>query len=174
MVKLAAGNQVETIRRIEQLYARLNPGFTFDYKFVDAQYQSQYVAEQRVSILSRYFAGLAIIISCLGLLGLASFTAQRRLKEIGIRKVLGSTEFGIIYLLSREFTKIVLASIIIALPISYFITHLWLQNFAFRITPAWWYFLGAGATALVIAWLTVGTQALKAARVNPTQCLKDE
>jgi putative ABC transport system permease protein len=174
MVKLAGGKQAETVDKLKDLYQKFNPGFTFDYKFLDTEYLSQYMAEQRVATLSRYFAGLAILISCLGLFGLASFTAERRLKEIGIRKVLGSTVMGIVYLLSGEFTKIVFVSIIIALPVSFFFTRLWLENFAFRIPLEWWYFIGAGMMALVIARVTVGTQAFKAARVNPTRCLKDE
>jgi putative ABC transport system permease protein len=174
MVKLASAKQNEAIAGIEDLYKKINPGFTLDYQFLDTQYQSQYIAEQRVSVLSRYFAGLAILISCLGLFGLAAFTAERRLKEIGIRKVLGSSVVGIVYLLSSDFTKIVLTAVVIALPASYFIASYWLDNFAFKIPLELGYFLGAGLMALIIAWLTVGTQALKAARVNPTQCLKDE
>jgi putative ABC transport system permease protein len=174
MIKLGAGNQNETIAKVEQLYKNTNPGFAFEYRFLDEQYQQQYVAEQRVSTLSRYFAGLAVIISCLGLFGLAAFTAERRLKEIGIRKVLGSTEFGIISLLSADFTRIVFVAIVIATPISYFLTKSWLDEFAFRIDLTWWYFALAGILALVIAWLTVGAQALKAARINPVKCLRDE
>ncbi|MBT1704124.1 ABC transporter permease [Fulvivirgaceae bacterium PWU20] len=174
MIKLKAENQPATIAKIEQLYKTLNAGFSFDFKFLDAQYQSQYVAEQRVGTLSKYFAALAILISCLGLYGLAAFTAERRLKEIGIRKVLGSSEFGIISLLSGDFTKIVFMAIVIALPLSYFLTQTWLDDFAFKIDLEWWYFSFAGIMALLIAWLTVGAQAFKAARINPVKCLKDE
>jgi ABC-type antimicrobial peptide transport system permease subunit len=174
MVKLPAGKEKETIERVEQFHKNFNPGFSFDYKFLDQEYQAQYNAEKRVAALSKYFAGLAILISCLGLFGLAAFSAERRLKEIGIRKVLGSSELGIIYLLSSDFTKIVFAAILIALPVSYFITKHWLDSFAFKIELEWWYFMGAGAIALFIAWLTVGTQAIKAARINPTKCLSNE
>jgi ABC-type antimicrobial peptide transport system permease subunit len=174
MVKLAAGHEKETLTRLTDFYARFNAGFALDYKFLDEQYETQYAAEQRVSVLSRYFAGLAILISCLGLFGLATFTAERRLKEIGIRKVLGSSEANIVLLLSSDFTKIVLTAIAIALPVSYFLTQQWLNSFAFRIELAWWYFATAGLLALVICWLTVGSQAIKAARVNPTKCLKEQ
>jgi putative ABC transport system permease protein len=174
MVKLAGGAEKETVAKLEQLYRKLNPGFSFDYKFLDSDYNAQYIAEQRVSILSRYFAGLAVLISCLGLFGLAAFTAERRLKEIGIRKVLGASEFGIVYLLSGDFTKIVFTAIVISLPVSYFFTSSWLDSFAFKISLEWWYFVGAGALSMIIAWLTVGTQSIKAARVNPVSCLKDE
>ncbi|MGB8320116.1 MAG: ABC transporter permease [Ignavibacteriaceae bacterium] len=174
MVKLKAGEDRETINNIKNFYSKFNPGYVFDYKFLDKDYQALYESEERVSVLSKYFAGLAIMISCLGLLGLAAFTAQRRIKEIGIRKVLGSSEFGIIYLLSKDFSKLVLISILIALPLSYLLIKNWLDSFAYRISLSPWYFLSAGIITLLIAWLTVGTQALKAARSNPSQCLRDE
>jgi ABC-type antimicrobial peptide transport system permease subunit len=132
------------------------------------------MSEKRVGVLARYFAGLAIVISCLGLFGLATFTAERKLKEIGIRKILGSSEFGIVYLLSSEFARIVFTSIIIAVPLSYFMARYWLDSFAFRIELEWWYFISAGLMALIIALLTVGMQAVKAARVNPVNNLRTE
>jgi len=174
LVKIESGKEKETIDRLQKVYRTFNPGYSFDYEFLDTAYQAQYAAETRVAALSKYFAGLAILISCLGLFGLAAFTAERRIKEIGIRKVLGSSVMGIIYLLSGDFTKIVFAAILIALPISYFITKQWLDSFAFKIELEWWYFIGAGLLALCIAWLTVGSQAIKAARINPVECLKDE
>ena len=174
IVKIEGGKERATIRDIEKFYQQYNPGFSFDYRFLDEDYQAQYGAEMRVSVLSRYFAIIAIVISCLGLFGLAAFTAERRRKEIGIRKVLGSSEMRIIYLLSGDFTKLVFIAILIAIPLSFLLTKQWLDNFAFRITMEWWYFMGAGMIALLIAWLTVGTQAVRASRVNPTQCLRDE
>ncbi len=174
LVKIQAGNQRETINNIKNFYSKFNPGYVFNYKFLDKDYQALYESEERVSALSKYFAGIAILISCLGLLGLAAFTAQRRIKEIGIRKVLGSGEFAIVYLLSKDFSKLVLISIVIALPLSYLLIKNWLDSFAYRINLSPWYFLSAGIITLLIAWLTVGTQALKAARVNPSQCLRDE
>jgi len=173
-IKLDQQALQETLAGLESLYKRINPGFLFNFKFLDEAYQAQYAAEHRVAMLSKYFAGLAVLISCLGLFGLAAFTAERRSKEIGIRKVLGASEFGIIYLLSTDFTKIVGVSIIVALPLSYIITRSWLAGFAFKISLEWWYFAGAGAAAVAIAWLTVGTQAFRAARVSPAECLKDE
>jgi len=174
MIRMEPGKERSVVGALEELYKRFNPGYSFDYKFLDEEYQAQYNSEKRVATLSKYFAGLAIVISCLGLFGLAAFTAERRLKEIGIRKVLGSSSLGIVYLLSSDFTKVVVVSIAIALPISYFITEQWLAGFAFRITLLWWYFVGAGFLAISIAWLTVGMQAIKAAMINPVQCLKDE
>ena len=174
MVKIEKGNEQATLESIGVFFRKHNAGLTFDYQFMDDEYERLYASEQRVGILSRYFAAMAILISCLGLFSLAAFTAERRLKEIGIRKVLGSTELGIVYLLSGDFTKIVIAAIVIAIPVSYIITQQWLDNFAFKIPLQWWYFIGAGVMALVIAWLTVGSQAIRAARVNPTRCLKED
>ena len=128
MARIEAGKEVETLERLKEFYKSYNPGFPLDYRFLDEDYQRQYVSEQRVSMLSRYFAGLAIVISCLGLFGLAAFTAQRRLKEIGIRKILGSSDFGIVRLLSGDFTRTVLTAIVIALPVSYFMTRKWLDS----------------------------------------------
>ncbi|MGB3586801.1 MAG: FtsX-like permease family protein [Tunicatimonas sp.] len=174
VARLEAGKEREALAQLQSFHQDFNPGYSLDYQFVDADYQALYAAEQRVSTLSKYFAGLAILISCLGLFGLAAFTAERRLKEIGIRKILGASDFGIVRLLSTDFTKMVLASIVIALPISYFIAQQWLEGFAFSIDLQWWYFAGAGLVALLIAWFTVGLQTVKAARVNPTDCLRDE
>lgn len=174
MVRIAAGNETSTIASLQKFYQQYNPGFPFDYRFLDADYQALYGSEMRLSILSRYFAGIAILISCLGLFGLAVFTAERRRKEIGIRKVLGSSESRIFYLLSRDFIKLVFIAIAIALPSSYVLTKQWLDGFAYKTQLAWWYFASAGILALLIAWLTVGAQAIRAARVNPTQCLRDE
>ena len=174
VAKVAAGEEQATLARLQDFYQKFNPGYSFDYQFVDADYQALYAAEQRVSTLSKYFAGLAILISCLGLFGLAAFTAERRLKEIGIRKILGASNLGIVRLLSGDFTKMVLVAILIALPVSYFVAQRWLEDFAFSIDLQWWYFAGAGAIALFIAWFTVGLQTVKAARVNPAECLRDE
>ncbi len=174
IARLTAGSEKEAIDRLGALYHSLNPGFTFEYTFIDDTYQAQYAGEQRVAILSKYFAGLAILISCLGLFGLAAFTAERRLKEIGIRKVLGSTETGIVFLLSRDFTQTVMIAIALALPFSYFMVESWLRTFAFHVPIAYWFFVMAGLIALGIAWLTVGFQAIRAARTNPTECLKNE
>lgn len=174
MAKIEVGTERETIANLQKFYKSFNHGFVLEYKFLDENYQALYESEKRVADLSKYFAGLAIIISCLGLFGLAAFTAERRLKEIGIRKILGSGEFGIIYLLSADFTKMVFAAIIIALPVSYFLINNWLENFAYKIPLQIGYFVGAGLLALIISWLTVGFHALRAAKVNPADCLKDE
>jgi hypothetical protein len=174
MVKINAGRESETIARLEKLYQQHSPGLAFVYTFLDKQYQSLYAAEQRVGLLSRYFAGVAILISCLGLFGLAAFTAERRRKEIGIRKVLGATEAAIVYLLAGSFTRPVLLAVLLALPLSYILANQWLERFVYRIELEAWFFLLAGVLALTIALLTVGFQAAKAAFINPVQSLKDE
>jgi ABC-type antimicrobial peptide transport system permease subunit len=174
IAKLASGTERETIAKLQKFYKAYNPGFDLDYRFIDEDYHAQYASEERVGALSRYFAVLAILISCLGLFGLATFTAERRIKEIGIRKVLGSSALNIVYLLSADFTKIVLIAIVIALPASYILSTFWLNSFAYKIPLSWWYFVSGGCIALLISWLTVGVQAIKAAYVNPAKCLRDE
>jgi ABC-type antimicrobial peptide transport system permease subunit len=174
VIKMQAGRPDETIQGIQSLYKDFNPGFTLNYEFLDSNYQAQYQAEQRVSLLSRYFAGIAIIISCLGLFGLAAFTAERRQKEIGIRKILGAGGLQIVKLLSADFTKMVIVAIVIAVPISYWVAQSWLQGFAYSIEPEWYYFAGAGATALCVAWITISFQTIKSLRINPADTLKDE
>ncbi|MBN2009406.1 ABC transporter permease [candidate division KSB1 bacterium] len=173
-VKIKAGTEQETIARIKKLYQEFNPGLIFEFRFLDDDFQALYEAENRVAVLSRYFAGIAILISCLGLFGLAAFTAERRTKEIGVRKVLGSSVPQLIALLTGDFTKIVLASMLVSLPVSFFITRHWLDSFAYRIELNVWYFLGAGMLTLLIAWLTVGAQAIRAALVNPVEALRYE
>jgi ABC-type antimicrobial peptide transport system permease subunit len=174
MIRLEGGKEKETLKLLSDFYTSYNPGFTFEYTFQDEAYARQYAAEQRVASLSGYFAAVAILISCLGLFGLATFTAERRLKEIGIRKALGSTSTNIVLLLSSDFTRMVLVSIVLGLPASYWLLSQWLQRFAFHIELEAWYFLAAGSIALFIAWLTVASQAIKAANINPVKCLRSE
>lgn len=174
LVKIQAGKEKETIAKIEQFYKSYNPGLPFDYQFLDDSFQTLYAAEQRVAVLSRYFAGIAIAISCLGLFGLAAFTAQKRQKEIGIRKVLGATVAGIVRLLSKDFVKLVLVAVLIASPIAWWAMNRWLANFAYRIDIEWWMFAVVGMAAVVIALATVGWQAIRAAVANPVDSLRDE
>jgi len=173
VVKIQEGQEKSTLAQIEAFYKKTAVGIPFDYQFLDEDYHTMYEAENRVSVLSKYFAGFAIIISCLGLFGLAAFTAQRRLKEISVRKVLGANRFSIVQLLTLDFTKMVLVAILIGLPLSYFMVNKWLQNFEFHFDLSIWYFLIAGLIVIAIAWLTVGIQTLKAANVNPTTNLKE-
>jgi ABC-type antimicrobial peptide transport system permease subunit len=174
MVKIQAGTDGATIEQLKKSYKEFCPKYPFEFTYMDAEYQKLYESESKVAALSKFFAGLAIIISCLGLYGLAAFTAERRRKEIGIRKVFGSTELSIFTLLSVDFTRQVLASIFIALPVSYFAARYWLSTYSSSIKLEWWFFAGAGIIVLVVAWLTVGSHALKVANMNPAASLRDE
>ncbi|AHM62864.1 hypothetical protein D770_23095 [Flammeovirgaceae bacterium 311] len=174
MAKIEGGKEQEAIAGIQKLYQEFNPGFSFDYNFLDQEYEAQYVAEQRVAMLSRYFAGLAILISCLGLYGLAAYAAEQRTKEIGIRKVLGASVANIMTLLSKDFIKLVSIAIVVGSLLSWIAMSKWLEGFAYRIELGWWVFGVAGAAALFIALCTVGYQAVKAATANPVKNLRSE
>ncbi len=174
MAKIQSGNEVETLDKIQSIYQEFNPGYVFQPQFLDQDYEALYASETRLSNLAQYFAGLATFISCLGLFGLAAFTTESRFKEIGIRKILGSSRLAIVYMLTTGFAKMVGLAILIALPVAYFMSQRWIENFAYSIDLSWWYFGSAGILALVIAWLTVGLQTLRAASINPADCLRDE
>jgi putative ABC transport system permease protein len=174
LVRLGAGNPTQTLAQIEKVCRKLNPDFPFTYQFTDQAYAWQYRSEQVTSQLSSYFAGLAIFISCLGLFGLAAFTAEQRTKEIGVRKVLGASMINIITLLSRDFLKLVLISIVVASPLAWYFMQRWLQNFAYKIEIAWWVFALAGLLSIWIALLTVSFQSIKAALANPVKSLRSE
>ncbi|MFO7658594.1 MAG: FtsX-like permease family protein [Bacteroidales bacterium] len=173
-VKIRAGTEKEIITNIEKLYEKFNPGLPFEFKFLDEEYQALYESENRVALLSRYFAGMAIIISCMGLFGLSAFTAQKRLKEIGIRKTNGAKTTEIMLLLTHDFSKWVIIAFIIACPVAWFILNKWLQNFAYRTNLSWWVFAAAGAVALAVALLTVSWQSWRAASRNPVEALRYE
>ncbi len=174
MIRIQAGMEKEVISKLGAFCKEYNPGYLFEYKFMDETFQAQYVAEERVATLSKYFAGLAIIISCLGLFGLAAFTAERRRKEIGVRKTLGQRKSSIVLLLSGEFAKLVLIATIIGLPLAYLITKDWLNNFAYHIPLQFWYFILAGFLTMVVAILTVSTQAINAANKKTVDALREE
>lgn len=174
MVRLKAGQEQSTIGRIEQLYRSYNPGFPFDFNFLDEAYQKQYLTETRVSILSRYFAGLAIFISCLGLFGLSAFTAQKRRREIGVRKVVGASVSNITTMLSKDFLKLVVVSLLIAFPLSWWLMKSWLQSFAYRISIGPLTFVMAGITVIMITLITISFQSIKAAIANPVKSLRTE
>ncbi|MEM9296746.1 MAG: ABC transporter permease [Bacteroidota bacterium] len=174
MIRMEAGTTRQTISKIQKFFEEYNNGLPFDFKFIDEDYQALYESENRVAVLSKYFAVIAIVISCLGLFALAAFTSQKRLKEIGIRKTLGASEMSIVYLLSSSFTRTVSISLIIALPLSYFALREWLDQFIYRVDLELWYFILAGFMALLITWLTVGMQTIKASKVNPLSILKED
>jgi putative ABC transport system permease protein len=174
MLRIAAHDIGGTLKQIESAWAAFAPQWPFDYLFLDQNFDKLYRAEQRLGKIFGAFGGIAIFIACLGLFGLASFTAGRRTREIGIRKVLGASVAGIVQLLSREFVKLVLVANVIAWPVAYFVMNKWLQDFAYRIAIGWWVFALAGGIALLIALLTVSTQAIKAALANPVEALRYE
>lgn len=173
-VRLDGSDVAGTINNLEEFYESYNPGYTFQHIFLDQEFQEMYTSELRVAQLSRYFAGLAILISCLGLFGLAAFTAERRSKEIGIRKILGAGSLRIMVMLTGEFSRMVLVAILIALPLGYFLSQWWLTNFTRQMELAWYYFAGAGAIALMISWIVVGFQTWRAARITPVESLRSE
>ncbi|ASV30549.1 ABC transporter permease [Maribacter cobaltidurans] len=158
----------------EEIFKKYNPNYPFNYEFVDADYAQKFISEQRIEKLASLFTLLTISISCLGLFGLASYMAQNRIKEIGVRKVLGASVNGITALLSKDFLKLVCISLFIAIPVSWYVMNRWLQDFAYRIELSWWIFGLAGLAALGIAFITVSYQAIKAARSNPVKSLRAE
>lgn len=174
IIRTEAGKTRQAIASMEKVFRQFNPGFPFKYYFTDDEIANRYKAEHTVSKLSRYFAFLAIFISCLGLFGLVTFTAEQRIKEIGIRKVLGASVPGIVQMLSKDFLKLVILSAVIAFPVAWWAMNKWLEDFAYRVSIGWWVFLVAGIVALLIALFTVSFQAIKAAIANPVRSLRTE
>ena len=164
----------EKIANLEKLYKSSFAGNPYEYFFVDEQFNKLYISEQQYSRIFTTASIWAILIACLGLFGLATFTAESRTKEIGIRKVLGAGVFGITTLLSKDFIKLVLISIIIATPISYYLMNLWLKNFEYKVAISWWIFVLSGIICVLVAVLTVSYQAIRAALMNPVKSLKTE
>jgi len=167
-------NAEQVLAKMEAVFKKDNPSYPFEYQFVDDQFNQMFLSEMLISKLSRVFASLAILISCLGLFGLAAYMAERRTKEIGIRKVLGASVTGITQLMSRDFLRLVFISCLIAFPIAWWAMHQWLQTYAYRIEISWWIFLAAGVLSMLIAVITVSFQAIKAAIANPIKSLRTE
>ena len=174
MVRIEAGSERKAINNITAFYSKANPGYPLNLGFLDETVKAQYLTEERTLSLAKYFAYLTILISCLGLFGLAAFDTERRTKEIGIRKVLGATTKSLVALLSKDFLKLVFIAIVLASPVAYYLTNRWLQDFAYRIDISWWIFIAAGVVALLIALITVSFQAIKAAVANPVKSLRTE
>ncbi len=173
-VKTTGEQASSAIAAAETLWKQYNPEYPFDYKFLDERYDALYQSDQRTGRLFNYFTGIAILVSCLGLFGLATFTAEQRVKEIGIRKALGATVTNIVVLLSRDFIKLVLLAILIATPVAWFVMSRWLEDFAYRTEIGVGVFLLAGCAALLIALLTISSQSIKAALANPVDSLRNE
>ena len=169
------GRQIpETLRQMERICQQYSPAYPFEYAFADEAYQRLYENEQVVSRLSSIFAFLAIFVSCLGLFGLATFMAERRHKEISIRKVLGATAGSVVGLLSKDFLQLVLIALVVASPLAYYFMDQWLQDFAYRIDMPWWVFVLAGGLAVGIAFFTVSLQSVKAALADPVESLRSD
>ena len=174
LVKMVPGTENNTLTQIEKIFQEFHPGYAFTFSFLDQDNRKLYELENRVATLSKYFSVLAIIISCLGLFGLAMFTSQRRKKEIGIRKTLGQSSAAVSLLLTGEFARLVLISILIGLPVAYEITKIWLSTFAYKIALQPWYFLLAGIIALMVALLAVVAQSVRAANMSPIDAIREE
>jgi ABC-type antimicrobial peptide transport system permease subunit len=173
-IKIQPQGAKQTLAAIEGIWNKAYPDFIYEYHFLDDEIAAFYKQENQLSQLYKIFAGIAIFISCLGLYGFVSFMAVQRTKEVGIRKVLGASVLSIVYLFSKEFTSLIGMAFLIAAPLAYYFMHQWLQHFAYRINIGVGIFLLTILSAEVIAWLTVGYQAVKAALVNPVKSLKAE
>ena len=159
---------------MQQQWAAFNPDEPFTYDFMDELYNNTYATEQKTGRILNIFAVLTIFVACLGLFGLATYTAEQRSKEIGIRKVLGASVTQVTQMLSKEFLKLVLVGCVLAFPVSWWAMHKWLQDFVYRINISWWVFLFAGVVAMVIALCTVSAKAIRAALANPVKSLRTE
>jgi putative ABC transport system permease protein len=174
-IKLNGNNATDkNLAKAAAIFKKYNPEYPFEYKFVDEAYAQKFDNEQRQGVLAALFAGLTILISCLGLFGLATYMAENRIKEIGVRKVLGASVSGITALLSKDFVKLVIISFVIAAPLSYWAMYKWLQDYEYRVSIHWWVFGIACVLSVTIAILTVSYQAIKAALANPVKSLRTE
>lgn len=174
VLRLDAANMTETIAAIEEKWDAFNTGYPIDYQFVDAGFQAMYENEQKLSSLLLIFTVLAVFIACIGAFGLAIYATEQKRKEIGIRKVLGASVGSIVALMSKDFLKLVLIALFIATPLAWILMNSWLNDFAYRIDMEWWMFALAGILALLIAFLTVGSQSFKAALTDPVKSLRSE
>lgn len=173
-VKLKGGSVENSIASIKELWSRFNPDYPIEYSFLDESFGKMYKAEDKLKTLLSLFTAVTIFVACLGLLGLAAYAAERRKKEIGIRKVLGASVKGVVLLLSKDFVKLVLISLVVASPVAWYFMHQWLDNFPYRINISWWIFALAGMVAVLLAFFTVGLQAIRAAVINPVKNLRTE
>jgi len=173
-VKLAGNDPKEALASVEKVWKKYLPEFPYQFTFLNDNYNKLYQSEQRQEVLFTTFSFIAIMIACLGLFGLSAFEITQRVKEIGIRKILGAKVSSIVALLSKDFLKLVLIATIIAFPIAWYAISQWLQGFAYRVTIQWWVFLTAAVLAAVVALATISFQAVKAATANPVNSLRTE
>jgi putative ABC transport system permease protein len=175
LIAHSKGNNIkQSLATLENTWKKLNPNEPFEYSFLDQDFQRNYEAENRQAKLISYFTIVAIIISCLGLFGLATFTAEQRTKEIGIRKVLGASVYGVVGLLSKDFLKLVLIAVLVASPLAWYAMNKWLQNFEYQTRISWQVFALTTILALLIAFVAISFQAVKAAISNPVKSLRTE
>ncbi|MDP4248426.1 MAG: ABC transporter permease, partial [Bacteroidota bacterium] len=173
--RLSAKNSLaNSMSKVETIFKKYNPEYPFNYRFVDEADAEKFEEERRTGIQSALFGGLAILISCLGLFALSAYMAENRIKEVGVRKVLGATVYNVWQLLSRDFVILVIIAFLIASPVAYYLMHNWIQNYQYRTTLSWWIFAAAGAGTLLITLVTVSFQAIKAAVANPVKSLRTE
>jgi putative ABC transport system permease protein len=173
-IRILPQNIPETIGHIQKAWQAMVPSYPLDYFFLDASFEQMHISDKKMSEIFSVFSILAIFVACMGLFGLATYTAEQKTKEIGIRKILGASVSSIYLLLSQEFLKWIVLANIIAWPVAYYAMHKWLQNFAFRITIGWEIFLVSGGMALIISALTVSLQSLRATTTNPVDSLRYE
>jgi putative ABC transport system permease protein len=175
LIRLNANTSAEqNLKKAEAIFRKYNPEYPFEYKFVDEEYARKFEDEKRIGILSGLFAGLTVFISCLGLFGLAIYMAESRIKEIGVRKVLGASVTGLAALLSKDFLRLVLISFVIASPVAWWAMHSWLSEYPYRVAIQWWVFAASGLMSVLIAIVTVSYQAIRAALANPVKSLRTE
>jgi len=173
-VRLSTGNVEQTLKQFEGILHKVDANHLFEYNFLDKQWDNFYRDDQKRQVIFLVIAGLTILIACLGLFGLATYAAEQRIREIGIRKVLGASVSGIVTMLSKDFIKLVLIASVLAIPVSWWMMNNWLNDFAYRINIQWWVFAFAGLLAVIIAFITVSFQAIKVAIANPIKSLRTE
>ncbi|CAG5000083.1 hypothetical protein DYBT9275_02381 [Dyadobacter sp. CECT 9275] len=174
LVRISGHDIPAALGYAKKVFEQVNPGAAFDYSFLDQTFARQYQSDQRKGTMFLFFSGIAIIIACMGLFGLATFTAQQRRKEIGVRKVLGASVSGVVLLLSRDFLRLVLISIFIASPIGWYVMKAWLEGFAYKVAIEWWVFALSGLLSIVLAAITISFQSVKASLTNPVESLRSE
>jgi ABC-type antimicrobial peptide transport system permease subunit len=162
------------MQSIKQTWEKAFPDYVYEYRFLDDKIESFYKQENQLAQLYKIFSGIAIFLSCLGLYGLASFMAVQRIREVGIRKVLGASSASIVYLFSKEFIALISIAFVIATPIAWYFMHNWLQDYVYRISISWWLFAIGGLVSITIALVTISSQAIKAAVANPIKSLRTE
>jgi putative ABC transport system permease protein len=173
-VRISPDNTREALAVVERTFKKFAPENPFEFTFLDDDFDRLYRAEQRTGKIFNYFAIIAIFISCLGLFGLVMFTTEQRTKEIGVRKVLGASVQSVVSLISADFIKLIIISNVVAIPVAWYMMNMWLANFAYKISIHWVTFFIAGGSSLLIAWLTIAYQSIKAAVANPVDSLRNE